>query len=56
MYATKSRFSISPEHMAEMYTYLAVSNQGSKITGKCFEDPTRVVSTSFNQEIFAATG
>jgi hypothetical protein len=46
MYAIKSRFSIPPQKMAETYTYLAVSDEFRHMTGKCFDDPTNIVSTS----------
>jgi NAD(P)-dependent dehydrogenase (short-subunit alcohol dehydrogenase family) len=46
MYAIKSSFSISPEQMAETYTYLAASDEVSEMTGKCFDDPTNIVNTS----------
>ena len=46
MYAIKSRFSISPEEMAETYTYLTVADQVSESTGKYFDDPTHIVSSS----------
>jgi NAD(P)-dependent dehydrogenase (short-subunit alcohol dehydrogenase family) len=46
MYAIKSRFSISPEEMAETYTYLGVSDQVSETTGKYFDDPTHIVGSS----------
>ena len=46
MYAIKSSFSISPEQMAETYTYLAVSDQVSETTGKYFDDPTHIVDSS----------
>ena len=46
MYAIKSSFSISPEEMAETYTYLTVSDQVSETTGKYFDDPTHIVDSS----------
>ena len=46
MYALKSRFSISPEQMAETYTYIAVSDQVRETTGKYFDDPTHIVDSS----------
>ena len=46
MYAIKSRFSISPEQMAETYTYLAASDQVRETTGKYFDDPTHIVDSS----------
>jgi NAD(P)-dependent dehydrogenase (short-subunit alcohol dehydrogenase family) len=46
MYVIKSRFSISPEQMAETYTYLAISDLVSDTTGKYFDDPTHIVTSS----------
>ena len=46
MYAIKSSFSISPEQMAETYTYLTVSDQVSGTTGKYFDDPNHIVDSS----------
>ncbi len=46
MYRVKSRFSISPEKMAETYTWLAVSDEVSHVTGKYFDDPTHSVNSS----------
>jgi NAD(P)-dependent dehydrogenase (short-subunit alcohol dehydrogenase family) len=46
MYALKSSFSIAPEKMAETYTYLATSDEIRTTTGKYFDDPTHVVSSS----------
>lgn len=42
----KSRFSISPEKMAETYTYLALSEDVSKVTGTCFDSSDIIVSSS----------
>lgn len=46
MYSLKSRLSISPEEMAQTYTYLATSPQVSKTTGKYFDDPSHIVNSS----------
>ena len=46
MYAIKSSFSISPEEMAETYTYLALSDEVSSTTGAYFDDPTYKVTSS----------
>lgn len=46
LYGIKSRFSITPEQMAETYTYLATSDEVRAITGKYFDDPTHRVSSS----------
>lgn len=46
MYAIKSSFSISPDQMAETYTYLAVSDQVRETTGKYFDNPSHIVNSS----------
>ena len=46
MYALKSRFSISPEQMAQTYTYLATSPEVRDVSGKYFDDPTHIVKSS----------
>ncbi|WP_162418141.1 SDR family NAD(P)-dependent oxidoreductase [Cyclobacterium roseum] len=46
LYAIKSKFSISPEHMARTYTYLASSSDVSKTTGKYFNEKNKPVSSS----------
>ncbi len=46
MYRIKSRFSISPEKMAETYTWLALSDEVSQVTGKYFDDPAHIVNSS----------
>ena len=46
MYAIKSSFSITPEQMAETYTYLATSDEVRETTGKYFDDPTHIVKSS----------
>jgi NAD(P)-dependent dehydrogenase (short-subunit alcohol dehydrogenase family) len=45
-YSLKQRFALSPEQMAETYTYLAVSPEVSKVTGKYFDEKNRIVSSS----------
>jgi NAD(P)-dependent dehydrogenase (short-subunit alcohol dehydrogenase family) len=46
MYALKSRFSITPEEMAQTYTYLALSPDVAQTSGKYFDDPEHVVDSS----------
>lgn len=46
MYAIKSSFSITPEQMAETYTYLATSDEVRETSGRYFDDPTHIVSSS----------
>lgn len=46
MYSLKSKSSISPEQMAETYTYLALSHEVSKTTGKYFDDPKHIVESN----------
>lgn len=46
MYSMKSRSSITPEEMALTYTYLATSEEVKNTTGKYFDDPTSIVSSS----------
>jgi NAD(P)-dependent dehydrogenase (short-subunit alcohol dehydrogenase family) len=46
MYAIKSRFSITPEQMAETYTYLATSDKVRTTTGKYYDDPAHIVNSS----------
>lgn len=46
LYSIKSRFSISPEEMAETYVYLATSPELTKITGKYFNEKNRIVEAS----------
>lgn len=51
MYRIKSSFSISPEEMAETYTYLAVSPELRDTSGKYFDDPhTMVDSNSYSKD------
>lgn len=46
MYAIKSRFAITPEVMAETYTYLALSPDLAQTSGKYFDDPSHIVNSS----------
>ncbi|MAT98573.1 MAG: dehydrogenase [Anaerolineaceae bacterium] len=46
MYALKSRFSITPEEMAQTYTYLALSPEVAQTSGNYFDDPTHIVDSS----------
>jgi NAD(P)-dependent dehydrogenase (short-subunit alcohol dehydrogenase family) len=46
MYSLKSKSSISPEEMAETYTYLALSPEVSQTTGTYYDDPNHIVSSS----------
>lgn len=46
MYAIKSKFAITPEKMAETYTYLATSPEVKQTTGAYFDDPQHIVSSS----------
>jgi len=46
MYAIKSSFAIAPEEMAQTYTYLATSDEVSQTTGKYFDNPSSIVSSS----------
>ena len=46
MYAIKSKFAITPEKMAETYTYLATSPEVNQTTGAYFDDPQHIVSSS----------
>ena len=43
MYSFKSKFSISPEEMAETYTYLATSDKVKDITGQHFDEKNKIV-------------
>ncbi len=42
-YAFKSKFALSPEEMAEVYTYLAAADEMSQVTGVYFDEKTRPV-------------
>ena len=46
LYSMKSRFSISPEEMAETYTYLALSPEVKEVTGEYFNEKNKIVSSS----------
>lgn len=46
LYALKSRAAITPEQMAETYTYLATSADVRTTTGAYFDDSTHMVSSS----------
>ncbi|BDC98248.1 SDR family NAD(P)-dependent oxidoreductase [Persicobacter psychrovividus] len=46
LYSIKSKFSISPEQMAETYTYLADDPAVSKTTGKYFNEKNEMVDSS----------
>ena len=46
LYSIKSRFSMSPEEMAETYAYLATSPGLDKITGKYFNEKNKMVASS----------
>jgi NAD(P)-dependent dehydrogenase (short-subunit alcohol dehydrogenase family) len=46
MYAIKSSFSITPEQMAETYTYLATSDEVRTTSGKYYDDPAHMVKSS----------
>jgi NAD(P)-dependent dehydrogenase (short-subunit alcohol dehydrogenase family) len=51
MYSLKSKFSISPEKMAETYTFLALSPEVREIIGSYFDDPQHIVhSTLYSRE------
>ncbi|MBN1264443.1 MAG: SDR family NAD(P)-dependent oxidoreductase [Anaerolineales bacterium] len=43
LYALKSRFSISPEEMAKIYTWLAICPEVSGLSGKYFDEKRRTV-------------
>jgi NAD(P)-dependent dehydrogenase (short-subunit alcohol dehydrogenase family) len=46
MYLIKSRFSLSTGDMAKVYTYLAVSDSVSKVSGKYFDEKSQIVSSN----------
>lgn len=46
MYSVKSKFSITPEKMAETYTYLATSPEVATTTGTYYDDPKHIVSSN----------
>ena len=45
-YALKSRFSISPEKMAEVYSFLACEENLQSVTGKYFDENRKLVRSS----------
>jgi hypothetical protein len=45
MYAFKSQFALSPEEMAEVYTFLAVSDELRGITAVYFDEKKQPVQT-----------
>ena len=46
VYSLKSKSSISPEEMAETYTYLALSPEVSQTTGTYYDDLTHIVKSN----------
>ncbi|MGD2077965.1 MAG: SDR family NAD(P)-dependent oxidoreductase [Chloroflexota bacterium] len=46
LYAIKSRFAITPEQMAQTYTFLATSGEVRETTGEYFDDPSHQVKSS----------
>jgi NAD(P)-dependent dehydrogenase (short-subunit alcohol dehydrogenase family) len=46
LYSLKSKSSISPEKMAETYTYLALSPEVSQTTGAYYDDPSHIVQSN----------
>lgn len=46
MYAMKSKASLSPEQMAETYTYLATSDEVCNISGKYFDEKNKMVRSN----------
>jgi NAD(P)-dependent dehydrogenase (short-subunit alcohol dehydrogenase family) len=46
LYSFKSRFSISPDKMAETYQYLALSDDLDGVSGKYFDSPDKIVKSS----------
>jgi NAD(P)-dependent dehydrogenase (short-subunit alcohol dehydrogenase family) len=46
IYALKSKSAITPEQMAETYTYLATSTEVNLTTGMYFDDPKHIVTSS----------
>jgi NAD(P)-dependent dehydrogenase (short-subunit alcohol dehydrogenase family) len=50
LYGIKSKFSISPEQMAETYTYLALDEIVARVTGGYFDEKRhRVASSAYSQ-------
>ncbi len=46
LYSLKSKFALSPEDMAETYTYLATSDEVKLVTGKYFDEKRRAVKSN----------
>lgn len=46
MYSIKSRFSISPEQMAEVYVWLATAPEVGAVTGSYFDEKRQPVRPS----------
>jgi len=46
LYSIKSKFSISPDDMARVYTALALDDKYKGVTGKCFDEKLRIVKSS----------
>jgi NAD(P)-dependent dehydrogenase (short-subunit alcohol dehydrogenase family) len=45
MYAMKSKFSITPEQMAKVYVWLALSTEALKYSGELFDEKCRTISS-----------
>ncbi len=46
IYSLKSKFALSPQEMAETYTYLATSDEVSSVTGKYFDQKRKPVKSN----------
>jgi NAD(P)-dependent dehydrogenase (short-subunit alcohol dehydrogenase family) len=46
LYSLKSKFALSPEEMAETYTYLTTSDEMRSVTGKYFDEKRRIVKSN----------
>jgi hypothetical protein len=46
LYSLKSKFALSPEEMAETYTYLATSDEVRSVTGKYFNEKRMPVKSN----------
>ncbi len=46
LYSIKSKFALSPEEMAETYTYLATSDEVQSVTGKYFDEKRKMVKSN----------
>lgn len=46
LYSIKSKFALSPEEMAETYTYLAISDEVKSVTGKYFDEKRNLVKSN----------